>query len=48
MVNVVSELILKLGSGHQQVGTGKGRTGTGQGRAGTGQVLTDFFDEKLW
>ena len=32
MVNWVSELILiKLGSGHEQV-----RTGTGQGRAGTG------------
>ena len=30
MVNWVSELILKLGSGHEQV-----RTGTGQGRAGT-------------
>ena len=37
-----------VGLGPVKVELGQVRSGTGKLWIGTGQVLTDFFDEKLW
>ncbi len=48
-VRVINKLGLgRVGLGPVKVELGQVRSGTGKLWIGTGQVLTVFFDEKLW